>query len=120
VARKAQERIPCRWVYIRWSEDGPTVESGDLARRVIVPTLKASDVQWHGWHAFRRGLATNLNRIGTPDKTIPGNSQAQQRGNNNEHLREERAGDSQVAMKNFEKAFAACEKNVRRGKKNSS
>ena len=26
--------------------------------------------QWHGWHAFRRGLATNLYRIGVSDKTV--------------------------------------------------
>jgi integrase len=25
---------------------------------------------WHGWHGFRRGLATNLNRLGVQDKTI--------------------------------------------------
>ncbi len=25
---------------------------------------------WHGWHSFRRGLATNLYRLGVPDKTI--------------------------------------------------
>ena len=25
---------------------------------------------WHGWHAFRRGLATNLHRLGVPDKII--------------------------------------------------
>ena len=32
--------------------------------------LDTSRVLWHGWHAFRRGLATNLNRLGVPDKTI--------------------------------------------------
>lgn len=26
--------------------------------------------EWHGWHSFRRGLATNLNRLGVQDKTI--------------------------------------------------
>jgi integrase len=26
--------------------------------------------QWRGWHGFRRGLATNLHRIGVPDKII--------------------------------------------------
>lgn len=26
--------------------------------------------QWHGWHAFRRGLATNLHDLGVADKTI--------------------------------------------------
>ena len=25
---------------------------------------------WHGWHSFRRGLATNLNRLGVSDKTV--------------------------------------------------
>jgi len=26
--------------------------------------------RWQGWHAFRRGLATNLNRLGVSDKTV--------------------------------------------------
>jgi integrase len=26
--------------------------------------------EWHGWHAFRRGLATNLNDLGVLDLTI--------------------------------------------------
>jgi len=26
--------------------------------------------EWRGWHAFRRGLATNLHRLGVADKTI--------------------------------------------------
>jgi integrase len=25
---------------------------------------------WRGWHAFRRGLATNLHALGVDDKTI--------------------------------------------------
>jgi len=33
--------------------------------------LNTSCVNWRGWHAFRRGLATNLNRLGVPAKTIP-------------------------------------------------
>jgi hypothetical protein len=27
-------------------------------------------LQWHGWHRFRRGLATNLHAIHVDDKTI--------------------------------------------------
>ena len=27
---------------------------------------------WHGWHAFRRGLATNLHALDVDDKTIQG------------------------------------------------
>jgi integrase len=26
--------------------------------------------EWHSWHAFRRGLATNLHALGVDDKTI--------------------------------------------------
>ena len=26
--------------------------------------------RWHGWHAARRGLGTNLYRLGVPDKVI--------------------------------------------------
>ena len=33
---------------------------------------KRSDILpfWRGWHGFRRGVATNLNRVGVPDKII--------------------------------------------------
>ena len=41
-----------------------------VARDVIRPALKGSVVEWHGWHAFRRGLATNLHRLGISDKVI--------------------------------------------------
>jgi len=27
-------------------------------------------INWQGWHAFRRGLATNLNRLGVDDSVI--------------------------------------------------
>jgi integrase len=62
-----------------------------VVNRVILPTLNACvhcgqpesghavgheysrDVQvpeWHGWHAARRGLGSNLYRLGVPDKVI--------------------------------------------------
>jgi hypothetical protein len=27
-------------------------------------------IKWHGWHGFRRGLATNLHQLGVAGKTI--------------------------------------------------
>jgi site-specific recombinase XerD len=42
----------------------------NLANRVIRPTLVKAGLQWQGWHAFRRGLATNLNRLGIADRTV--------------------------------------------------
>ncbi len=32
--------------------------------------IDGSRPAWHGWHAFRRGLATNLHDLGVDDKTI--------------------------------------------------
>jgi integrase len=72
--------------------NGKPLNLGNLARRVITPALcncavcreqedehkpKGHEFQrdkslpeWHGWHAFRRGLATNLHTLGVDDKTI--------------------------------------------------
>ena len=37
---------------------------------MIQPALEAEKIPWYGWHAFRRGLATNLHRLGVSDKVI--------------------------------------------------
>jgi integrase len=72
--------------------NGKPLNLDNLARRVIIPTIEkcalrrqpkfehkteghvfqldTSLPQWHGWHAFRRGLATNLHRLGVEDKEI--------------------------------------------------
>jgi len=39
----------------------------NLADRVIKPVLKANGLEWKGWQAYRRGLATNLRGLGVPD-----------------------------------------------------
>jgi len=52
------------------SPTGASLDLAWLARKVIRPALAAARLEWHGWHAFRRGLATNLYRLGVPDKTI--------------------------------------------------
>jgi len=49
---------------------GDAMNLDALAKDVIRPALKGSAVEWHGWHAFRRGLATNLHRLGVSDKVI--------------------------------------------------
>ncbi|MCL5671407.1 MAG: tyrosine-type recombinase/integrase [Acidobacteria bacterium] len=50
-------------------EPGP-VNLSSVFKWQIKPKLKEAGFEWHGWHAFRRGLATNLHRLGVPDKTI--------------------------------------------------
>jgi integrase len=45
--------------------NGRPINLDNLARRIIAPVAS-----WHGWHSFRRGLATNLHALGVDDKTI--------------------------------------------------
>jgi integrase len=53
---------------------GTPLNLANLARRVIGPTLAdysneiQQQVEWKGWHAYRRGLATNLQSCGVPAK----------------------------------------------------
>lgn len=49
---------------------GKPVNLDALAADVIVPLVTKAGLQWHGWHAFRRGLATNLHQLGVSDKII--------------------------------------------------
>jgi integrase len=72
--------------------NGKPLNLDNLVRRVIVPALSVCAIckkredqhdteahtfardknlpLWHGWHAFRRGLATNLHSMGVADKDI--------------------------------------------------
>jgi len=49
---------------------GGAIDLDNLADRVIKPIFKANGMEWKGWHAYRRGLATNLKELGVEDTTI--------------------------------------------------
>ena len=42
----------------------------NLALREIRPVIEAAGIRWHGWHAFRRGLATNLYHMGISEAIV--------------------------------------------------
>jgi integrase len=53
--------------------EGPFFKPLDIATmgsKGIKRTLAANGITWHGFHSFRRGLATNLNELGVADKHI--------------------------------------------------
>jgi integrase len=56
--------------FIFSNELGNPMNLEALAVDVIRPALEKAHLAWHGWHAFRRGLATNLHRLGVSDKVI--------------------------------------------------
>jgi integrase len=64
-----QTTLPKKQTLIFASSDNTPLDLDNLARRVIIPALEGH-VEWRGWHAFRRGLATFLHAKGVPDKEI--------------------------------------------------
>jgi len=42
----------------------------NVLRDVVLPALEEAKVEWRGYHAFRRGLATNLRALDVDDLTI--------------------------------------------------
>jgi integrase len=42
----------------------------NVGKRRIQPAVKKLGLQWHGWHAFRRGIASNLFALGCDDVTV--------------------------------------------------
>lgn len=50
--------------------NGKPLNLKNLTKRTIIPALVGTGVTWCGWHAFRRGLATNLHSLRVDDKTI--------------------------------------------------
>jgi integrase len=56
-----------------WVFEGPRVFPLDLATlgsKRIKEALEGTGVEWHGFHAFRRGLGTRLYNNGTPIETV--------------------------------------------------
>ncbi|HXN52168.1 MAG TPA: tyrosine-type recombinase/integrase [Candidatus Acidoferrum sp.] len=39
---------------------GKPLNLANVARRVVIPLLKAKKLEWHGWYQFRRGVATAI------------------------------------------------------------
>lgn len=52
------------------SGNGLPINLDVFTRRVVRPALQAICVPWYGWHAFRRGLASNLYAMGAQDKVV--------------------------------------------------
>ena len=58
------------WTGVSQSSAGKSVNLDGLALDMIIPLFTKAGIQWHGWHAFRRGLATNVHQLEVSDKTI--------------------------------------------------
>lgn len=49
---------------------GGPIDLSNIADRIIKPALRKAGLQWYGWHAYRRGLASNVKELGIDDLVI--------------------------------------------------
>jgi hypothetical protein len=59
--------------------------------------------EWHGWHAARRGLGTNLYRLGVPEKTIQAILRHANVSTTNTYYIKSAADDTRAAMAKLER-----------------
>jgi integrase len=78
VIRQLGDRLEMHRLRSGNPESGPIFVTGkgthqmmnNLLGRVMVPALRKANIEWHGWHACRRGLGSNLYHLGVPDMVI--------------------------------------------------
>jgi integrase len=78
----------------------------NLLRREIKPALAKAGLQWRGWHGFRRGLASNLYRLGVPDMVIQRILRHANVATTQTHYVKTSDPDARAAMKKLERAFS--------------
>jgi len=107
ILRKALEAHHKRSVgeFIFSGSTGRPLVLHNVTRRDILPTLKEKKVEWHGWHAFRRGLATNLYALAVPDKVIQQILRHANVAVTMKHYVKTSTGDSRKAMEKLGKVF---------------
>jgi integrase len=65
--------------------------------------------EWHGWHAARRGLGTNLYRLGVPEKTIQAILRHANVSTTNTYYIKSAADDTRAAMARLERLLVGSE-----------
>jgi len=51
---------------------GKPLDLHNLGNRVVIPTLRAAGIAWHGWYALRRGVATAVTALSTDSLAAKG------------------------------------------------
>jgi len=74
-------------------------------QREMTDVLKRSSLSWHGWHGFRRDLASNLNRLGVDDSVIQGILGHSAVATTQNHYIKTASLDAIAAMKQFSEAL---------------
>jgi integrase len=87
---------------------GGPVDLSNLADRDIQPRLQESGLEWRGWHAYRRGLATSLKEPGIDDLVIQRILRHGDVGTTQKSYIKVRNVKVEDAMRQLAQAFEAC------------
>jgi len=92
------------WVFIA-SRGKKPLRMDNLSKREIKDDLKKAKLEWHGWHAFRRGLATNLSDLGVADNVIQRILRHGDVGTTQKHYRKTLPRSARKAMQKLDRAL---------------
>jgi integrase len=59
---RALDKNPASGPVLR-GPSGKPLDLHNLANRVVIPILTAAKIEWHGWYALRRGVATAISAL---------------------------------------------------------
>jgi len=76
--------------------------------RSMRPLFQRAKINWCGWHAFRRGLASNLNRLGVDDSVIQAIMRHSHIGVTQACYIKTARPEIEAAMKNFSEELRRC------------
>ena len=74
-------------------------------QRNMKNVLRRAGIVWHGWHGFRRGLASNLNRLGVDDSVIQRILRHSMVATTQNHYIKTASPDAIAAMRQFSEAL---------------
>jgi integrase len=104
-ALEAHKKRVATNVFIFAGSTGQPLRIENVLRRDMRPALDKKKLEWKGWHAFRRGLGTNLNQLGADPKTIQAILRHSQLSTTMDVYVQPVAKQSHAAMKQLERAF---------------
>ena len=102
VLTRKLKRCWCRRGGATIGETKNTGPDHEFERDMILP-------EWHGWHAARRGLGTNLYRLGVPEKTIQAILRHANVSTTNTYYIKSAADDTRAAMAKLERLVIGSE-----------
>jgi integrase len=96
--------------YIFHGETGKPLRLENVVRHAMRPALDKAGIAWKGWHAFRRGVGTNLHALGVPMQTIQSILRHSDIATTQALYVKTVSADAVRAMKKLEREFAKVKK----------